>query len=366
LKRSLVRPFLYLEFYKLETRNSKLETRNSKLETRNSKLGAIMSWQATLTWKNAQKRAQILQQIRQFFSDRTVLEVETPALSLGTVTDVHLDAFSSRYNFLSDSDVEQPATLYLQTSPEFHMKRLLASGYGSIFQIAKAFRHEEAGRFHNPEFTMLEWYRLGFDHIELMNEVAELLQAVLSCTQPSQVTYQQLFLEVVNIDPLIATREQLLTVITNHNKLSDWLIAEQDNDILLQFIFSEVIEPTVGNDAPCFVYHFPRSQASLAKICPEDDRVAQRFECYYQGIELANGFNELTNSESQLQRFQKDNTKRAKLGLSKKPIDKNFISALSHGLPQCSGVALGIDRLIMLALKAKHIDEVISFPIECA
>lgn len=325
-----------------------------------------MNWQPTLTWENAKKRAQVLQQIRHFFSERNVVEVETPALSLATVTDVHLDAFACRYEFLSDSPTEQSTELFLQTSPEFHMKRLLASGYGCIFQIAKAFRHEEAGQNHNPEFTLLEWYRLGFDHFDLMTEVAELLKTVLSCAEPLQITYQQLFIDQLSLDPLIATREQLLALITEKNKLSDWLVSEQNNDILLQFIFSEIIEPNIGLNAPCFVYNFPKSQASLAIICPDDGRVAQRFECYYQGVELVNGFNELTNAEQQYKRFQEDNKQRVLEGLVAKPIDNRFISGLEHGLPQCSGVALGIDRLIMLALKAEHITQVISFPVERA
>jgi len=323
-----------------------------------------MSWQPTLTWEYAQKRAQILQKIRHFFEERKVVEVETPALSQGTVTDVHLEGISCRYNFLSDSSAENAATLYLQTSPEFHMKRLLAAGYGCIFQIAKAFRHEEAGRFHNPEFTLLEWYRLGFDHFALMEEVAELLKIILSCEEPTQITYQQLFIDSLKVDPLSTTRAELLSVIGDHGKLSDWLSTEQDSDILLQFIFSEIIEPNIGNEAPCFVYNFPSSQAALAKTCLEDGRVAERFECYFQGVELVNGFNELTDLDIQLKRFQEDNRKRVQSSLPEKPIDNNFISALSEGLPQCSGVALGIDRLIMLALKVKQIRQVVSFPVE--
>lgn len=326
-----------------------------------------MSWKPTLSWENAQKRAKILQHIRHFFAERNVIEVETPALSLATVTDVYLEAFSCRYNFLMNNSHEHDVSLYLQTSPEFHMKRLLASGYGCIFQIAKAFRYEEAGRFHNPEFTMLEWYRLGFDHLALMNEIDELLQDILSCPKASMFTYQDIFIERVRLDPLIATRNELLELINKHGKLSKWLTkTDIDNDILLQFIFSEIIEPEIGKDAPCFVYLFPKSQASLAKLCPNDNRVAQRFECYYQGIELVNGFNELTDSKIQIQRFQEDNRKRQLLGLQQKNIDKQFIAALSHGLPVCSGVALGVDRLVMLALKANHIKEVISFPIDKA
>ena len=197
-------------------------------------------------------------------------------------------------------------------------------------------------------------------------QVAELLQTVLGCSQPSLVTYQQLFLEQLGLDPLAANREQLLALITAHNKLSDWLITEQSIDILLQFIFSEIVEPNIGKDAPCFVYNFPKSQAALAKVCSGDSRVAQRFECYYQGIELVNGFNELTNADDQLQRFQKDNVQRRDLGLKEAKIDENFIAALAHGLPQCAGVALGVDRLIMLAIQADHIEHVISFQIERA
>jgi lysyl-tRNA synthetase class 2 len=323
-----------------------------------------MSWKPTLTWEYAQKRAQVLKQIRQFFDERNVVEVETPALSQGTVTDVHLDAITCKYNFLSDTSAEQTTNLYLQTSPEFHMKRLLASGYGCIFQIAKAFRHEEAGRFHNPEFSLLEWYRLGFDHFALMKEVAELLKVILACKEPTRITYQQLFLDITKLDPLMTTRAELLSLIEDHGKMSDWLAAEQDNDILLQFIFSEIIEPNIGIDSPCFVYNFPSSQASLAKTCAKDARVAERFECYFQGVELVNGFNELTDVDMQIQRFQEDNDKRKVLCVPEMSIDNNFISALSAGLPQCSGVALGIDRLIRLALKAEHSEKVISFPID--
>jgi len=325
-----------------------------------------MTWQSTLTWKNAQKRAQILQQIRRFFSERDVVEVETPALSQGTVTDVYLDAISCKYDFLADSPVGHSTELFLQTSPEFHMKRLLASGYGCIYQIAKAFRHEESGRYHNPEFTMLEWYRIGFEQFDLMSEVAELLQAVLGGDKALFTSYQDIFINTVSVDPLTATFDELVEVLTKHGKAADWLIEMNDADLLLQFIFTEIIEPTIGNKQPQFIYDFPIAQASLAKRSIDDHRVAQRFECYFKGIELVNGFNELTDATEQLVRFEEDNAKRIAQGLAVKPIDKNFIAALTHGLPQCSGVALGIDRLVMLALDIKNISEVQSFSIERA
>jgi lysyl-tRNA synthetase class 2 len=196
-----------------------------------------------------------------------------------------------------------------------------------------------------------------------MNEVTDLLKVVLDCAEPIIKTYQEIFLDYVAIDPLIASHDELLDLIKHKNKLSEWLLKEQDSDILLQFIFSEIIEPEIGNSSPCFIYNFPRSQASLAKLCPRDNRVAQRFECYYQGVELVNGFNELTSFNSQIARFQEDNMKRKILGVDIKPMDDYFLSALSSGLPQCSGVALGVDRLIMLALKVSSIEKVLTFPV---
>ena len=329
-----------------------------------------MSWMSTLTWEDAQRRAEILDSIRTFFKERKVVEVETPALSQGTITDVHLDAFSCNYHYMEDSSLSEASDLYLQTSPEFHMKRLLASGYQSIFQIAKSFRHEGAGRFHNPEFTMLEWYRVGLDHFELMDEVSDLLYLTLACEQPYRVSYQEIFKECTGIDPLATSREELSAYINLHGKLDNWLIEsskdDDDNDMLLQFIFNEFVEKSIGSDAPCFVYDFPVSQASLAKVSIEDQRVAHRFECYFQGIELANGFNELTDGKIQLDRFNTDNKKRSSLGLDKRAIDDNFIQALNTGIPDCSGVALGIDRLVMIALSIGKIENVISFPINNA
>ena len=325
-----------------------------------------MKWQPTLSWQNAQKRSEVLYQVREFFRQRKVVEVETPALSQGTVTDVYLDALTCQYNFLADSPAVQSTELFLQTSPEFHMKRLLASGYGCIFQISKAFRHEESGKNHNPEFTILEWYRIGFDQFELMSEVADLLQVVLDSNKALFTSYQDIFIETVAVDPLITTFDQLVGVLNRHDKAADWLIEMNDADLLLQFIFTEMIEPTIGIHQPQFIYDFPIAQASLAKRSTDDPRVAQRFECYYRGIELVNGFNELTDAIEQVLRFEEDNVKRSAQGLPVKPIDRNFIAALNHGLPQCSGVALGIDRLVMLVLDIKNISEVQSFSIERA
>ncbi|MBA6380237.1 MULTISPECIES: elongation factor P--(R)-beta-lysine ligase [unclassified Colwellia] len=319
-----------------------------------------------MKWEVAKSRGHVINEIRGFFKNKNVIEVETPSLSMGTVTDPYLDAFSTQYNYLDNSDINQSQQLYLQTSPEFHMKRLLASGYGCIFQICKAFRHEDSGRYHNPEFTLLEWYRIGFDQHDLMAEVDELLSTVVKTPKSEKISYQNLFIKFVSIDPLTATFNQLYEVIELHGKAADWLYESDDCDLLLQFIFSEIIEKNIGLSRPCFVYNFPIAQASLAKECAEDNRVAQRFECYFKGVELANGFNELTDADIQITRFEQDNSKRQQLGLVTKNIDENFIKALQSGLPQCAGVALGIDRLMMIALEKSAIEDVISFPIERA
>jgi len=323
-------------------------------------------WATTLSWDDAKTRAKYVARIRDFFKHKDITEVETPSLSLGTVTDPYLDAFCTKYNFLQTSHIQHDTRYYLQTSPEFHMKRLLASGFGCIYQICKAFRHEGSGHKHNPEFTMLEWYRLDFNHHELMAEVDELLTIVLGTSTGEKISYQDLFLKYISLDPLTANFDELYAVIQRYNKEADWLYSSNDSDLLLQFIFSEIIEAKIGIQAPCFVYDFPIAQASLAKVCTIDSRVAQRFECYFKGVELANGFNELTDFNIQLTRFEKDNDKRIDLGLTTREIDNNFIDALKSGLPQCSGVALGIDRLIMLALNKSNIAKVITFPVERA
>lgn len=325
-----------------------------------------MNWQPCQSWDTAKKRANIISTIRRFFFEKGVVEVDTALLSHGTITDLHLDPFIAQFNYSKDSHCDTSVDLYLQTSPEFAMKRLLASGYGCCYQICKAFRHEEHGRFHNPEFSMLEWYRLGFDHFKLMNEVGELLELVLGCKSVEKISYQALFIRELSLDPLSASKEELLETIASHQMISDWLIEESNIDTLMQFIMSEILEPRIGQSVPCFVYDFPASQASLANISTSDSRVAERFECYFKGIELANGFHELTNAQEQLARFEADNSQRDVLGKKLRPIDKRFIDCLINGLPACAGVALGIDRLMMLALDAEHIDQVLTFPIERA
>ena len=317
-------------------------------------------WQPSASIKNLLTRAKLIEEIRRFFTDRGLLEVETPVLSEFGVTDVHLATFSTE--FISPFG-EQSKTLWLSTSPEYHMKRLLAVGSGPIFQIGKVFRNEEAGNRHNPEFTMLEWYRPHFDMYRLINEVDDLLQQILECPPAESMSYQFAFQQYVGLDPLSADLSELVEKAKKYQLMG---AENESRDTLLQFLFSAVVEPQIGQEAPVVVYHFPASQAALAQISSEDLRVAERFEFYYKGLELANGFHELSDAREQLRRFQQDNLQREKMGLPVRAIDTRLLSALQAGIPNCSGVALGVDRLLMIAMGAEHIKEVISFAIDNA
>ncbi|OOF26921.1 elongation factor P lysine(34) lysyltransferase [Salinivibrio proteolyticus] len=320
------------------------------------------SWQPTASMTQLKKRSAIIARIRQFFAERAVWEVDTPALSQAAVTDVHLHSFSTS---LVGPGFAKGLPLYLMTSPEFHMKRLLAAGSGAIYQVSKAFRNEEAGRYHNPEFTMLEWYRPDFDHHQLMDEMDALLQAVLRCQGATRMSYQAAFQSCTGLCPLRADIDQLRALAATQG-LADITQAETDKDTLLQLLFSVMVEPNIGQQAPAFVYDFPASQAALAKISEADPRVAHRFEVYFQGIELANGFYELQDAQEQRRRFEADNAMRVARSLRPQPIDQHLLAALEAGLPDCAGVALGIDRLVMLALGCDHIDAVTAFPVSRA
>lgn len=318
------------------------------------------NWRPSASINNLLTRAKIMAEIRRFFTDRGLLEVETPVLSEFGVTDVHLSTFSTQ--FVSPFG-EQSKTLWLSTSPEYHMKRLLAAGSGPIFQLCHVFRNEESGHRHNPEFTMLEWYRPHFDMYRLINEVDDLLQQILECPPAESLSYQFVFQEYVGLDPLSADKSELAAKAKQYHLLS---ADEEDRDTLLQFLFSTVVEPKIGLENPVAVYHFPATQAALAQISSEDHRVAERFEFYYQGLELANGFHELSDAKEQLRRFELDNIEREKMGLPAQQLDHRFLAALKAGIPNCSGVALGVDRLLMIAMNASQIDEVMAFGVERA
>ncbi|VAX77113.1 Elongation factor P--(R)-beta-lysine ligase [Serratia symbiotica] len=316
-------------------------------------------WQPSAPISNLLKRAKILAEIRRFFEDRGVLEVETPAMSQATVTDIHLFPFQTQFIGPGSADT---LTLYMITSPEYHMKRLLAAGSGAIYQLSRSFRNQEVGRYHNPEFTILEWYQPHYDMWGIMNEVDDLLQRLLDCTSADCQSYQQLFLRHLDIDPLVAEKANLRAVAATLD-LDNISSLEEDRDTLLQLLFTIGVEPHIGRNKPAFVYHFPANQSGLAEISSEDNRVAERFEVYFKGIELANGFQELTDHFEHRQRFHQDNRKRGCLGRPQYPIDNNFMDALQYGIPPCSGVALGVDRLVMLALGAESISDVLAFPV---
>jgi lysyl-tRNA synthetase class 2 len=317
-------------------------------------------WRPTASPEMLRLRAKVLAQIRAFFADREVLEVETPLLASAPVTDLHLHALSCRYR---GPGVDEGRRLYLQTSPEFAMKRLLAAGSGSIFQICKAVRNGESGSMHNPEFTLLEWYRTGWDHHRLMNEVDELLQLVLGTAPGDRLTYATVFERYASIDVFSASDEELVSRAEMLGVVEPDVLARDD---LLNLLLTHVVEPRLGRGRPTFVHDYPASQASLARIQSGDPPVAERFEVFSEGVELANGYHELTDSAEQRQRFEADNTARRAAGLPEVPIDERLLAAIEHGLPDCAGVALGVDRLLMLAAGTRKISEVLAFPVDRA
>lgn len=321
-------------------------------------------WHSSSSIASLKQRAEILATIREFFRLRGVMEVETPVLSLATVTDPHLDSLTSAYTLAGESAAR---TLYLQTSPEYAMKRLLAAGSGPIYQISKAFRNDPMGRYHNPEFTLLEWYRPGFTHRDLMIEMDGLLRKVLNCEIAQCVSYGDLFEQYCNLDPYEASVESLRTCAVQHGVDMHPTDATYDVTTWLQILMNTVIEPQLAFDrSPVFVCDFPAAQAALAKIHPGPPAIAERFEVYWCGMELANGFHELCGPIEQRQRLVADNAWRLEHGLTPMPLDERFLAALDHGLPACAGVALGVDRLVMAALQQPSLQDVMAFPIDRA
>lgn len=309
--------------------------------------------------KLLKRRAELLANVRRFFSVRDVLEVSTPILSSAGPTAPYLDSFSTQFSAGNDSK-----TLYLHTSPEFAMKRLLAGGSGAIYQIAKVFRNGELGRQHTPEFSMLEWYRPGFSLADLMNEVDALMQQVIGLPAAVIFTYRDLFLNYLQLDIHQSDDETLKQLALERiaGLTADW---QTDRDGWLEMLMSEVIEPQFKElKTPVMVTEFPASQAQLAKIEMNTDGqpVARRFELYAGGMELANGYDELCDAAELRQRFELDNKSRQQQGKPPMPTDENLLAAMQSGLPQCSGVALGLDRLLMLHLDVSDISMVQSIP----
>lgn len=312
-------------------------------------------WRPAASPEVLRLRARLLAQTRRFFAERGVLEVETPLLSAAAVPDLHLASLPCR-----------PAVgglRWLQTSPEYAMKRLLAAGAGPIYQITRAFRDGEAGRLHNPEFTILEWYRPGFDHHRLMDEMDALLGVLLGSEPAHRRTYAEVFEQAVGLDP---HRSGTAELAARARELSLDQVPGLDRDGWLQLLMAERVEPGLGRGGrPAFLYDFPASQAALARLRRDDPsgpQVAERFEVYVEGIELANGFHELTDPAEQWRRFEADLERRRVAGLPAVPLDERFLAALEAGLPPCAGVALGFDRLVMLAAGAASLAEVLAFP----
>lgn len=321
-----------------------------------------IAWRPTAKINTLRKRAEILKLIRDFFAARSVLEVETPLLCHTSVTDPFIESIPAAVKI---NHSHNKRDYYLQTSPEYAMKRLLSAGSGAIFQISKAFRQGEVGQYHNPEFTMLEWYRPGFNHHQLMDEMDELLQLLLATAKAERYSYAEIFATQLHIDPHTASPAELQNVAAiNHIQVNNQI---EDRDTWLNLLLTHCIEPHLGKSAPCFIYDFPQTQAALARIQQmhaDGPFVASRFEVYFRGIELANGFHELQDVDEQRKRFAMNLQTRTQLGLNILPIDEYFLAALRHGLPDCAGVALGVDRLIMLATESKAIADVLSFSFE--
>jgi lysyl-tRNA synthetase class 2 len=342
-------------------------------------------WRPSASHAHLVERAALLRRAREFFAAREVLEVDTPLLVNAAVTDVHIHSARVR---LTEPGVAQPGSaapapaapappLFLHTSPEYAMKRLLAAGSGDIYQICHVVRGLECGRLHNPEFTLIEWYRTGFTLASLMDEVEALVRTLLGAASAARaserLSYREAFLRELALDPFSASEEALARAAQPLGFRRAPLPPRADRgatssasagarDEWLELLMASLVGPRLGRSALTFVHSYPASQAALARLDRTDARVAERFELYCEGIELANGFHELAAADEQRARFEHDNAERRRLGLPLAAPDERLLAALAAGLPDCAGVALGFDRTLMLALGAGHIEQVLPFP----
>jgi lysyl-tRNA synthetase class 2 len=321
-----------------------------------------MDWQPSCSLEMLRLRAEVLRKIRQFFAQRNVLEVETPLLCSAIGTDPNLDFFITEYNYLPC-----PQKLFLQTSPEFAMKRLLAAGCGSIYQICKAFRNGESGRFHNPEFTLLEWYRVGYDLSQLMYEVVELIQVLFSgnnqlkCVQ--RIGYESLFLQYTGLNALVFSYEKYCNYAQDKGLTDAAALCGKDHALWLDFIFSHQIQPRLEQNTLWLVHGYPACLPSLARTNADNALVADRVELFINGVELGNGYCELANATEQEQRFDREIAIRQSTGHPSVIKDGRLLAALEAGLPDCSGIAVGLDRILMLLSNSRAIEDVLSFSI---
>lgn len=305
-----------------------------------------------------QLRAAFNRLVREFFYARGVLEVETPVLSLAGNTEPNIASFSLEFSGRTDG---APRTRWLRTSPEFALKRLLAAGVGDCYELGRVFRDGEAGGRHNPEFTMLEWYRVGWDHLRLLEETAALIQSALALVERSAalkvVTFRELYHSMLGLDPFTASIETLQTALWDVQIDADGLTRDDWLDLLM----THRLQPKFAHDQLLAVHDWPASQAALARIRQDEPPVAERFELYLGPLELANGYHELIDTREQAERFQRDVRVRAQRGLPEIPVDTALLAALGRGLPACAGVALGVDRLLMALLRTDRIADVLAF-----
>lgn len=300
-------------------------------------------------------RADLVASMREFFRQRNVLEVETPALSIAGCTDPNLEPLTTRAGGLGDRG------LYLAASPEHAMKRLLAAGSGDIYQLCRVFRDGELGRWHQPEFMLLEWYRVGWDDKALVTEVEDLLRSLLEPHRPrtstTRLSYRQAFRRYLDIDP----GEDSGALAHRLANLGIAVPRDLDHDGLLDLALSTAIAPAFDPDSITFICDYPASQAALARLRTTTPPVAARFEAFSGGLELANGYAELTDSNEQRSRFEAEQRKRRDSGLPVPPVDEDLLAALAHGLPACAGVAVGVDRLVALAAGLDNVADTMSF-----
>ncbi len=320
------------------------------------------TFRPTATWQILELRANLLKRVRAFFDERGFLEVETPLLSADTVVDLHLDPIPLTLAY----DPVQPTvgrSMFLQTSPEFCMKRLLAAEGRPIYQICKAFRLGESGAQHNPEFTMVEWYRPGDDDRAGRKLLDELCQTVLESKPSEQLTYRDAFLNHMGVNPHTAVADELATAAKRQSAAFSGFRSD-DKDSWLDAILVECIQPELGQSQPTILYDYPASQSALAqtRLNESGEEVAARFELFIAGVELANGYHELRDADVLRQRMRETNQRRMALGKPKLPEDNRLLAAMEAGLPECSGCALGFDRLVMVAAGATTIAEVLAFP----
>jgi lysyl-tRNA synthetase class 2 len=324
-------------------------------------------WKPTASLPVLAARAELMADIRKFFGERGFLEVDTPLLSADTIVDRYIEPLSICSKKLQlPSGTISGESLYFQTSPEFAMKRLLAAGSGPIFQICKSFRGGESGPTHNPEFTMLEWYDTRLQYAEGRRQLGDFASTILRSNGFDEFTYQEVFAKFTGLDPFSSSSVSLRNFILAKTDVHD--LADNDSiDDLLDIILSVKIQPNLGQNRPLIIYDWPESQAALARTRIADyGNVAERFELYCRGIELANGYCELQDAEQLHVRARQNNSIREANGKERLPENSRLAEAMRSGLPGCCGVAMGVDRLLMLRLNLESIDQAIPFPINRA